>query len=556
MNLLSIGSRRSKIGLLIVFALAFGFYACDGGGGGDEPADTTAPTVDFRSPASGATKVLTNATVTATFSEAMDATTITTSTFTLNEASAVTGSVSYNAGTLTATFVPTNSLKPGTAHTATLTTTVADLAGNGLASANAWSFTTEDFIYRMSVDSSGTEANGDNNGVTISADGRYVGFYSDGDNLVTGDTNGVADTFIHDMLTGTTTRISVASDGTQGDNESDETPAISADGRYVAFSSHATNLVTGDTNATQDIFVRDTVNNTTTRVSVDSSGTQGNSNSYTPLSMSADGRYVAFSSSATNLVTGDTNAAQDVFVRDTVNNTTTRVSVDSSGTQANIGSSSWAPSISADGRYVAFHSTATNLVTGDTNAAEDVFVRDTVNNTTTRVSVDSSGTQGNGNSSWSSISEDGRYVAFHSHATNLVTGDTNARRDVFVHDTVNNTTTRVSVDSSGTQGNSGSESMSLSLSSDGRYVAFTSDATNLVANDINGMADIFVRDTLNNTTIRINLDSSGTESDADSHSAVISADGRYVAFISDATNLVTGDTNAIGDIFRALNTVL
>ncbi len=348
MNLLSIGSRRSKIGLLIVFALASGFYACGGGGGGDEPEDTTAPTVDSRSPASGATKVLTNATVTATFSEAMNASTITTSTFTLDEASAVTGSVSYNAGTRTATFTPTNSLEPGTPHTATLTTTVADSAGNGLASANAWSFTTEDFIYRMSVDSSGTEASGDNYGATISADGRYVGFNSDATNLVTGDTNGFPDTFIRDTLTGTTTRISVASDGTQGNSFSDDTPAISADGRYVAFYSGASNLVSGDTNAWEDTFVRDTVNNTTTRVSVDSSGTQGNNTSSLP-SISADGLYVAFESTATNLVTNDTNGREDIFVRDTINNTTTRVSIDSSGAEAN-GFSGRVHSISSDGR--------------------------------------------------------------------------------------------------------------------------------------------------------------------------------------------------------------
>ena len=195
----------------------------------------------------------------------------------------------------------------------------------------------------------------------------------------------------------TTTRVSVASDGTQANQTSIDpgrTPSISADGRYVAFASGANNLVSGDTNGQPDIFVHDTVTNTTRRVSVGIGGTQANGFSYS-ASISADGRYVAFASAANNLVSGDTNFSADIFVYDTVTNTTRRVSVGTGGTQANGFSFASPPSISADGRYVAFESSSSNLVSGDTNGTSDIFVYDTVANTTRRVSVSSNGTQSN-----------------------------------------------------------------------------------------------------------------------------------------------------------------
>ena len=244
---------------------------------------------------------------------------------------------------------------------------------------------------RVSVstaDAQGNQVSGPN---AISADGRYVAFYSWADNLVVGDTNGMSDAFVRDRVTGKTTRVSVGSVGTQG-NDMSFTSAISADGRYVAFMSHASNLVAWDTNGRGDAFVRDLVTGKTTRISVSSAGAQGNNTSY-PNAVSADGRYVAFSSSADNLVAGDTNGTKDAFVRDRVTGKTTRVSVDSAGVQGNYGGSPSA--ISADGRYVAFTSNADNLVAGDTNGWGDAFVRDRVIGKTTRVSVSSAGTQGN-----------------------------------------------------------------------------------------------------------------------------------------------------------------
>src|SRR4028119_264212 len=200
---------------------------------------------------------------------------------------------------------------------------------------------------------------------------------------------------------------------------------------------------------------------TITPISVDSAGNQGNRDSYNP-SISADGRFVAFYSQASNIVPGDTNNSYDTFVRDTLTNTTTRVSLDSAGNQGN--SDSYSASISADGRFVAFSSEASNIVPGDTNNYADIFVRDRLTNTTTRVSVDSAGNQGNRDSYSPSISADGGFVAFYSEASNIVPGDIDENGDIFVRDRLTNTTTPVSVNSAGNQ--TFSESNSPSLSSD------------------------------------------------------------------------------------------
>jgi Tol biopolymer transport system component len=234
-----------------------------------------------------------------------------------------------------------------------------------------------------------------------------------------------------------TTRVSVSSDGGQGEDGHSLRPSISADGRYVAFASGASNLASGDTNGYDDIFVHDRQTGQTTRVSVASDGSQENGSSWSP-SISADGRYVAFASEASNLVSGDTDGYDDVFVHDRQMGQTTRVSVASDGTQGNHDSGHWGgSSISAGGRYVAFESWASNLVDSDTNSYDDVFVHDRQTGHTARVSVTSDGTQGNGESrGYPSISADGRYVAFESGASNLVSGDTNDYSDVFVHERV------------------------------------------------------------------------------------------------------------------------
>jgi len=405
-------------------------------------------------------------------------------------------------------------------------------------------------IERVSVASDGTQGNSDSVSPAISVDGRYVTFSSSASNLVDDDTNGFADCFVHDRVTGETTLVSVSSDGTQGNNDTSIWSTISADGRYVAFKSEADNLVEGDTNGFQDCFVHDRVTGETTRVSVASDGTQANGAcAYIGLFgypwgqfISADGRYVAFHSDATNLVEGDTNGSTDIFVHDLVTGETTRVSVASNGTQGN--GASLYPSFSADGRYMAFQSDATNLVEGVTNGG--IYVHDQLTGETTVESVSSDGTQGNQGGMYPFISADGRYVAFSSISDNLVEGDTNAEFDVFVHDRISGETTRVSVTSDGRQGNGDG---APAISADGRYVTFDSNASNLVEGDINGLSDVFVHDRMTGRTTLVSVSSDGTQRNTDSNYSFISADGRYVIFLSGADNLVKGDTNGALDIF-------
>ena len=240
----------------------------------------------------------------------------------------------------------------------------------------------------------------------------------------------------------------------------------------------------------------------TTRVSVATNGVQGNGTSSWP-SVSADGRFVVFASSAASLVPEDTNGVDDVFVRDRATGTTTRVSVASDGTQANGPSSSGLTTISGDGRFVAFSSSATNLVPGDTNGVRDVFVHDRSTGATTRVSIATDGTQGDGVAYLGGISADGRVIAFSSFATNIVLGDTNAQRDVFVHDRITAETSRVSIATGGTQADS-SSSIS-SLSSDGRFVVFLSYASNLAPFDANGTDDVFVHDRTTGVTSPVSI---------------------------------------------------
>ena len=319
-----------------------------------------------------------------------------------------------------------------------------------------WSQTTE----RVSVNSFDADSNGASNLPSISSDGRYVAFQSGATDLVAGDLLGFIDIFVRDRLAETTIRVSLHTDGTEGEGPSSD-PSISTNGRYVAFESEAGNLVAGDTVfplGFPDIFVHDLQTGTTTWVSEDSLGGEGDGPSLNP-SISGDGRYVAFESSATNLVAGDGNGFIDIFVHDRDADgdgiyddedgtydpgevSTVRVSVDLDGNEAD--GNSYAPSISSEGRYVTFYSEADNFVANDSNGTADVFVhdRDADENgtydevggvSTVRVSVDSSRNQGNGNSSAPAISANGQSVAFESDADNLVAGDGNGFFDIFVY---------------------------------------------------------------------------------------------------------------------------
>lgn len=342
---------------------------------------------------------------------------------------------------------------------------------------------------RVSEDSNGNDGNGGSFFATLSADGRYASFASFARNLVPGlnDTHVYTDVFVHDLNAGTTEAISVSPSGALGNGDSSN-PRISADGRYVAFWSEADDLVLGDTNGFKDVFVYDRDTDTTTLVSLDSNGNQGDDHSIRPA-VSADGRYVAFQSQADNLVLNGASLSTQVFVHDRDTGATTRVSVNSNGAVSD--RASLIPTISGDGRYIAFHSKATNLVDGDNNDKEDVFVHDQINGSTTRVSVSSGGAEGNDDSSHAAISADGRYLAFASEADDLVANDHNGDIDIFVHDRATGQTTRQSLNVDGMEADG--ESFFPTLSDDGRYVAFHSFGTNLVQDDLNGVSDVFIR---------------------------------------------------------------
>lgn len=420
---------------------------------------------------------------------------------------------------------------------------VASLAVAGMP-AGAGATATAPGTVQASRDVAGGVPNGGSHYPTISPGGRHVSFQSSASDLVPDDGNRYYDVFQHDLVTGTTRRVSVDVAGGDADGPS-VLSAMSWNGRFVAFESEATDLVPGDDNGVFDVFVRDMVAGVTTRVSVDHAGGDPDGHSYYP-SISADGRFVAYESDASDLVPGDDNGLEDVFVTDTVTGVTTRVSVDAAGGDAD-GESEW-PRLSADGHLVSFQSEATDLVPGDDNDLVDVFVRDLIAGTTTRVSVDGAGDDANGLSYQPSISGDGRHVAFGSAATDLVPGGDDGRyEDIFVRDLVAGVTRRVSVDTGG--GNPDERSRNASINGNGRYVAFYSEATDLVPGDGNGVYDVFVRDTVAGTTIRASVDLSGGDPSGLSSRGSISDDGRRVAFRSLAYDLVPGGRDHRSDIF-------
>jgi Tol biopolymer transport system component len=298
-----------------------------------------------------------------------------------------------------------------------------------------WNGTTE----LASVSSAGIQGNDESNYAAISADGRFVSFASKATNLVAPDGNLFRfDVFVRDRLNGTTEIVSLSSAGAQGNGNS-ILSAITPDGRYLAFQSGATNLVAGgDPNGpAYDIFVRDRVNGTTELVSQSSEGTHGNDYCYNAPAITPDGRFVAFSSRSTNLLdTIDSNSGDDIFLRDRWNGTTELVSLSTAGVQQRA-NSLYGPSISSDGRFVAFSSSATNLTSQpDANAGlSDVFLRDRLFGTTELLSLSSAGVQGDGNSYEPLLTPDARFVAYWSYAANLVPGDVNAAWDIFVRDT-------------------------------------------------------------------------------------------------------------------------
>ena len=321
----------------------------------------------------------------------------------------------------------------------------------------------------------------------INPTGRFVAYDSIASNLAGHDTNTFYDVYVRDMTRQRSERISVPAGGGQGNHHSTR-PAISDNGRFVAFDSYANNMIADDTNGGTDVFLRDRLQNTTTRVSVGPGGEQANGESANAV-MSRTGRIICFDSGADNLASDDTNEGSDVYCYDRNTGVAELISQNTEGVAAEIGSV--LGGVSGDGRFVVFTTRSPDIVPGDTNDVADIFVRDRVTDTTERVSVRSNGAQANGMTLWPSISDDGTVVAYDSEASNLVPHDTNGKFDVFVHFLDTGQTRRASVSSAGVQGELAS--MVSNLSGDGRYVVFQTGATTLFPDDTNDHADVVVR---------------------------------------------------------------
>jgi hypothetical protein len=347
-------------------------------------------------------------------------------------------------------------------------------------------------------------------------------------------------------IAGSTTLVSGKSQRNQSNGASSE-PSASDTGQFIAFRSPATNLAAARcNNGFNHVFVRDRRAGTITCVSVNSNDNQGNQDSGAP-SISSNGQFVAFDSVSTNLTGGKcNNGFHHIFVHDRTTGTTTCVSVHSSGTEGN--GDSFDPSISANGQMVTFHSSATNLTNRCTNGNSHVYVHDLTTGQTRCVSVDSNENQSDGNSDLPQISGDGLFVAFESDATNLTSQCNNAFAHIFVRDLTNGRTSCASMDNNENQGNN--DSVQPSISSDGRLVTFSSVATNLTTSRcIAGNSQVFVRDRTGKKTSCASVDAKKREGNGDSVNPAISGDGHLVAFESNSNNLVKNDTNGLLDVF-------
>ena len=398
-------------------------------------------------------------------------------------------------------------------------------------------------VQRVSMSRVGVEGNSDSYGPSISADGRYVAFVSAADNLVPDDNNQHRDVFLYDRYTDEITRLSMGYDGAEANGPSRE-PVISRDGQVVAFVSLADNLVPEDSNGVEDVFVYDRSDQTLSRVSIGTEGQQANDRSVHPA-LSGDGRLVAFVSQADNLVADDENRASDIFVHDRVLEDTERVSVSSDGEPAN--KTSKHPALSADGRFVAFQSRANNLDAADRDGLYDIFVHDRRTSTTELVSRNQEGSAGNHESLRPSLSDGGRFVAFESWASNLVAGDENGYSDVFVVDRDTGQVELVSVTSDGEQAND--VNGTAVISSDGHLVAFASRADNLAPNDSNKQYDVYVHDRRSRQTRLVSVNLVGQSASGASISPSLTTAGLFVAFDSTASDLVHDDTNQYVDVF-------
>lgn len=379
----------------------------------------------------------------------------------------------------------------------------------------------------ISTNSSGEQGNGTSWYPVFSPNGMFLAFSSSSSNLILGDSNDNYDVFVKNLETGAVILVSSSTGAVQG-NDNSHDPVFSSDGSKVVFTSYSSNLVLDDTNGTHDVFLKDLITGELSRVSSSSTGEQGNDGSYDPI-FSPDGTKVAFGSVATNLVSGDTNGSEDIFIKDLITGAVTRVSVDNAGVQSN--GNSYNPLFTPDGTKIVFTSNATNLVSGDANDTGDVFIKDLTTGLVTNVTVTDTGIQANDFCFATDVSSDGSKVLFLSRASNLVSSDTNGTLDLFVKDLLSGIITRVSTDSFGNQGND--ECFEAVFSPDGSKVAFASVASNLVTNDTNGTIDVFIKDLNTGEVARISTDALGNETSSGGGGILsFSPNGTSVSYIS------------------------
>ena len=388
------------------------------------------------------------------------------------------------------------------------------------------------------------------NSPAISADGRYVAFESSANTLVQSDTNDITDIFVYDRQVGQTSRVSITSAGVEGDSGS-TSAAISGDGRYVAFQSQAQNLVAADTNNAGDIFVHDRQTGQTTRVSVSSSGAEAQGASNDPA-ISADGRFVVFVSDAANLVAGNTGGYRNIFLHDRQTSQTTRISAGFGSVTVNGDSDS--PAISGDGSTIVFRSDATNLLAAgsDTNSAGDIFAYDRLTGKISRVSVTSGGAQAQGESTSPAIAADGSAIVFASNADNLTATNTGVFSNIYLRDLPTGQTIWASQAIDGSAPNDDSDTPTIS--GDGSTIAFLSSANNLVGYDAKATQDVFLFDRQQNTISCISVSAQGGAADSFAASSAISADGHFTAFESYAGNLLPNPIDTHGDIYVRYHT--
>ncbi|MED7950956.1 TolB family protein [Streptomyces sp. BE303] len=415
-------------------------------------------------------------------------------------------------------------------------------------------------VERISQAPGGAQADGDSYLGALSATGRYAVFTSDAANLVAGDTNGDSDVFVRDLLTGRTERVSVADDGAQATGTSSGA-AISADGRYVAFASDAPDLVPGDTNGTFDVYVRDRVAGHTERITAGDPSRPQTGGTDTPV-ISWDGRYVAFASGRSDLVPGDTNRVADIFVHDRRTGTARRANVADDGTQA--GSPARHPALSADGTRITFISRDSLAPAPEDGPEEDLaedpadgggaqiakprtyplYVHDLRTGRTRPASIGPDGKKYGALDG--GLSPDGRYALFSSY-TSMVTGYTHPQ--IFVRDLLTETTALVSTAHDGAPGAGDGQSHSPVMTADSRRVYFASAAANLVPGDTNGVGDVFRRDLWTGRVERVAPSADGSESAVESDGPSIDALGTSVMIASADTPLIPGDTNQHQDVF-------